>query len=59
MSRVFLKVPGSFCFIQEIDKRKNPEEEQKRIERLALKAINKYFSNFSVKNNTDDLTSLR
>jgi hypothetical protein len=54
MSRVYLKVPGSFVFIEPV-KKSNPEEEEKRISRLVLIAVRKYFSNFSKENNHEDL----
>lgn len=51
MSRVYLKVPGAFVFIEDIRKGQDPIKERQRIEALALKAINKYFTFSSTEEN--------
>jgi hypothetical protein len=42
--KIVLRVPGSFVFIEQINRGNDPAAERRRVEALAMKAISKYFS---------------
>lgn len=44
MGKIYLKAPGHFCFVEEINRSRTPEQERERLTALVTMAINKYFN---------------
>lgn len=44
MGKIYLKAPGHFVFIEQINRNREPEKERKRLEAMVMMAIDKYFN---------------
>ena len=50
MSKAYVKIPGHFCFVEQVRRDQDTESERRRLHAMAKQAIDKYF-NFSPSGN--------